>query len=147
MLSTEKLALINMRGLYRKQPPDNNWRTFHCKNWTFTPRMWNDNLLMVDTYFGNTYIEVDDDNFDEFEFVFDYDEVVRVPDSEVDEYDRNDLFCVATDSGGSNCGHLYWKKKSTEKSINRQIEKIRGDITFLESELAYKKRELSKLTK
>ena len=95
---------------------------------------------MLDTYFNswNSHkIEVTDENIDEFEVVFDFREVKRIHDSEVNEYNKEDLYRIATDSGGYSCGRLYWVRKDTEKSKDLIINKKKEEIESLKRQLRW----------
>jgi 5-formyltetrahydrofolate cyclo-ligase len=118
---------------------------YWCRNWTFTVRKTADGeAYMYDTYFNNwdSAIRVTDDNINDFEVVFDFRNVERVPDSFRNEYEDDDLYYVATDSGGYSCGDLYWKDKNTKPSLKKQINKKRQAVKDAEYELEYAKRDL-----
>lgn len=85
MLSKSNVEKLVMTGLY-KHEPDRRYRgslywdnMYHCFNWTFKVRhnKKDDKWYMVDTYFGDKYIELTDENFDEFEFLFDFEKVEK----------------------------------------------------------------------
>ena len=76
---------------------------------------------------------------------FDFREVVRVNDWEVDEYDQKDLYCVATDSGGSSCDNLYWIKGGTKKSRERLLVKFQEKVLSAKHNLETAERDLKKL--
>ena len=134
-LSKENFDKLDTNLLYKTEPTGTGGYTdIHwCKNWTFKVHKYEDKgtAWMIDTYFedwDSHRIEVTDDNIDKFEIVFDFRNVERVSDYSTNEYEDADLFCVATDSGGSSCGHLYWKNKSTKKSIRKQLEKKQEEL-------------------
>ena len=140
MLSKEKEDLINKAGLY-KHKPEEKYRgklysndLYHCCNWTFKPFQCKDgSWVMMDTYWNglsdSVCIKLNDDNFNEFEFVFDFREVEQTNCPE--EYDNEDLFChIATNSGGYNCGHLDWIKKDAKKSKAKLIQKAQKEIDY-----------------
>lgn len=151
MLSKENYDKLNTNFLYKREPTwkDNHTNTYWCKNWTFRVQKLKDGrAIMLDTYFNSWdshRIEVTDQNINEFEVVFDFNEVKRIRDYEADEYDKCDKFRVATDSGGYSCGNLYWVKKDAQKSKNLLIEKTQSEINSLKRELEWKERQLKEL--
>lgn len=83
MLSQENIKKLVMTGLYRHEPdkkyrPQLYWNDlYHCYNWTFTVKhnKDTDQWYMVDTYYHEKSIELTNENFEEFEFIFDVNEV------------------------------------------------------------------------
>lgn len=153
MLSKENADRIVLTGLY-KHEPDAKYRgslyadnLYHCFNWTFRV-MHNekyDKWYMVDTYFNDKYIELTDDNFDEFELLFDFNEVEKHSGNHIYEYDESDWWHVAVDSGGMYCGGKYFLKKGAVKNKERVIERIESEIDGLERDLKYKKETLERV--
>lgn len=147
MLSKENADKIVLTGLY-KHEPDAKYRDslyadnlYHCFNWTFIVKHYgkNDKWYMVDTYFKDECIELTDDNFDEFEFLFDFTEVEKHSGYHIYEYDESDWWQVAVDSGGMYCGGKFFLKKGAVKNKERVIERIKSEIDTLERDLKYKK--------
>jgi len=148
-LSKENYEKLNENFLYEKKPIiDNSFSvgtisgTYHCRNWTFRMFKKDGRVFSSDTYFNYRYEEITDENINDYEKVFDFREVERVNDDSFGEYDREDLFYVATNSGGYTCGNLWWKKKSTKKNkllvIHKKEEKIKKaerDIVFYKGEI------------
>jgi hypothetical protein len=147
MLSKENYDRLNENYLYQKEPEEIGQYTFWCRNWTFKVHKSDGNAFMLDTYYNNwdSNIEVTDDNINNFKVVFDFREVRRIKDKEIDEYNHDDLYRVATDSGGMSCGGLHWVKKDAQKSIQLLIEKKRHEIESLKSSLRYAERQLEHL--
>jgi len=147
MLSKENAEKLIKTGLYTHEPdkryrPSLFWdNLYHCFNWTFkvSHRESDDTWYMVDTYFGDKYIELTDENFDEFEFLFDFNEVDKHSGKNIWEYDENDYWHVAIDSGGMYCGGKYFVKKGATKSKEKVLERIEGEIRSLERQLKNKK--------
>jgi len=83
----------------------------------------------------------------DFEFIFDFREVKRIYDDETNEYNDEDLFRVAIDSGGYSCGHLYWVNKNTKKSMDLLIYKKKSEIKSLKNDLKWAEQDLEKLEK
>lgn len=154
-LSKENYDKLNEKYLYKKQPViDNSFYvgttsgTYHCKNWTFKAHKRNGKAYMYDTYFDSSdshSYEVTDDNIDEFEFIFDFNEVKRIGDYEYDEYDEHDIYRVATNSGGYSCGKLYWVNKDSPKSKKLLIKKKEQEIRSLKNQLEWAENDLERL--
>ena len=147
MLSKENADKIVLTGLY-KHEPDVKYRDslysdnlYHCFNWTFIVRHYEkaDKWYMVDTYFKNEYIELTDDNFDEFEFLFDFTKVEKHSGEHIYEYDESDWLHVAVDSSGMYGDGKFFLKKGAVKNKERVIERIKSEIYRLECDLKYKK--------
>ena len=149
MLSIDNYNKIIKTGLYKKEPPKDYYNdVYWCKNWSFKPKFSDSGkIYMCDTYFNNweNAIELTDKNFKEFEFVFDFELVKKISDSESDEYEKEDLFRIATNSGGYSCGNLYWVKKDAVKSNQKLIKKTLDRINFLKNEIEYEERRLKRL--
>lgn len=153
-LSKENYDKLNTNFLYKKEPTINNNfsvgttpGTYHCKNWTFRVSKYEDGkAYMNDTYFNdsNSY-EVTDENINDFEFIFDFNEVKRINDYEYDEYNEHDLYRVATNSGGYSCGKLYWVNKDAPKSKRLLIEKKEQEIRSLKNKLEWAENDLERL--
>lgn len=153
MLSKENVEKIVKSGLY-KHKPDRKYRSslywdnlYHCFNWTFkvSHRESDDTWYMVDTYFGDKYIELTDENFDEFEFLFDFNEVDKHSGKNIWEYDEDDYWHVAVDSGGMYCGGKYFVKKGAIKSKEKVLERIEGEIRSLERQIESKKADYARV--
>lgn len=147
MLSEENVKKLVISGLY-KHEPDKRYRgslywddMYHCFNWTFRVRHneSTDDWYMVDTYFDEKSIELTDENFDEFEFVFDFNEVQKHSGKNIYEYDENDWWHVAIDSGGMSCGGKYFVRKGATKIKNKVLNRIKEEISSLEINLEYQK--------
>lgn len=147
MLSKENVEKLVKSGLY-KHEPDKKYRSslywdnmYHCFNWTFKVKHneSKDIWYMVDTYFGDKYIELTDENFNEFEFLFDFNEVDKHSGKNIWEYDEDDYWHVAVDSGGMYCGGKYFVKKGAIKSKEKVLERIEGEIRSLERQIESKR--------
>ena len=151
-LSTENYNKLKEGCLYKKQPIiDNSFSvgtvsgTYHCKNWTFTIYKNDGRAWSSDTYFGERYEEVTDDNINDYTFIFSFDNVQKIPDECIDEYDKDDLFCVATDSGGYSCGHLHWIRKGTLKSKHLLLAKKEDEIRKYKNRIDSLERDVEKI--
>ena len=141
---------IDENGLYKCKCPKKYHPgdyLFHCKNWTFRPYRCGDKIFMVDTYFDSwdSHIEVTQDNVTDFEHIFNFDDVKRIGDHEIDEYENTDLYVVATNSGGYTCGKLHWVKKNAVKSKRKIKEKIEHKIELLNRQLKVARDELVRI--
>lgn len=130
MLSRKNYNKLNEHGLYERPPTKKDEDMHHdvwwCKNWTFKCSKRDDgSAIMFDTYWGydGNSIEVTDENIDEFKLIFDFRDVEKISADIADEYDPEDIYHVATDSGGMYCGGNYYKKIDAKPSIDLQIEK------------------------
>lgn len=150
-LSKRNYHKLSEHYLYQKDPIINESysNVFHCKNWTFkVVKRADGRAYMYDTYFfswDSHTIQVTDDNINEFKVVFDFREVKKINDSEADEYNEEDRYRVATDSGGYSCGHLYWAKKDAEKSHELLIKKTEEKIESLKNQLSWAENNLNRL--
>lgn len=139
-----------MTGLYKCQP-NRKYRgqiywdnMFHCCNWTFQINECSDDkIYMHDTYWsscGNgVVIELTDDNFKEFELIFDFNEVKPHSGNNISDYDKCDWWHVAIDSGGMSCGGRYFVKKNATKNKENVLRRLKYEIESLEHSLEYKK--------
>lgn len=150
MLSQENLDKLHMNGIYRCDPvlsflplykrDDPYW----CRNWTFKVRRYKDKYYMSDTYWvmDDYPIELTDENFDRFEYLFDIDQVRYINDySTWLEYPEEDRWCVGLDSGGMTM-KKYVVRLGAKKIKERVIERMEREINFLKSELSQKERRL-----
>ena len=151
-LSKKNYDSLNETFLYKKKPIiDNSFSvgttsgTYHCKNWTFRVHKRDGGASMADTYFGDAYTIVTDRNIKGYKKVFDFREVKKIGDDEVDEYCRKDLYYAATNSGGYSCGNLYWVKKTAQKSKRLLIKKKREEIKSLKQQLEWAEEGLKRL--
>lgn len=152
-LSRENYDKLDKNFLYKKEPIiDNSFYvgttsgTYHCKNWTFRVAKYDDGrAYMRDTYFNDNGIEITDENINDYKFVFDFREVKQLRDSEANEYNEDNLYHVATDSGGYSCGGCYWVNKNIEKSKDLQIAKKQREIESIKNNLEWAERDLKRL--
>lgn len=147
MLSQSNIDKLNMNGLY-SLPPDEKYRgslhrsdLYHCCNWTFKPRIDREgNYRMVDSYWSfmqdSLQIMLTDENFDQFSFIFDLDEVIQLKESQTSKYDK--VYHVATDSGGLRYAK-YYIDKNAKKSKSLILKELERKIDECERELNYMK--------
>lgn len=113
---------------------------YHCFNWTFRVKKNDANeYFMVDTYFGDKYISLTDENFDEFEFLFDFNEVEIYSGCNIWDYNEEDWWHVATDSGGMYCGGKYYLKKNAQPNKEKVLCRLKEEIESDETNLKWKK--------
>ena len=154
-LSQKNIEKLRMNGIYRCDPVlewlpsykrDN---PYWCKNWTFRVRQSKSGkYFMYDTYWatGDEYpVELTDENFDKFEFLFDLDDIQYVNDYESWlEYPEEDRWCVALDSGGIQCARCV-VRKGAKKIKERVVERIEREIEYLKHRLSNKERDLERI--
>lgn len=152
MLSKENEAKLIMSGLYRCEP-NKKYRgsiywdnMYHCFNWTFRVKKNNSNeYFMVDTYFGDKYIPLTDKNFNEFELIFDFDEVEQYNGRNIYDYDENDYWHVATDSGGMYYGGHYYLRKDAKPNKDKVLQRLKEEIESAERNLKWKQEKYQKV--
>lgn len=152
MLSEENKKKINPRGLYKHEVVDSwvyNSDKYWCRNWTFIPHIYDDGrVFMRDSYYNDweSAKEVTDENFDEWEFIFDRDKVSRISYEASLEYDEKDLYRnIATDSGGYSCSSCIWVNKNAKKNIDKQIEQAKDKLESAKREVKWRKEYLDRL--
>ena len=146
MLSEENINKLKINGLYKCEPNakyrgrihENN--LYHCCNWTFrVKKLINDDFYMVDTYWStgdNVCIKLTDENFDEFELIFEWDQVKKITEDEQYHYEK--VYRVAVDSSGWVYPRYYVDVDST-KSKTLILDEINEKIRECESSLKYLK--------
>ena len=152
MLSQANIDKLHMRGIYRCDPVL-SWLPLYkrdapywCRNWTFKVGKSNSGKYwMMDTYWstGDEYpVELTDENFDKFEFLFDLDDIRYINSySDWIEYPDEDRWRVAVDSGGYDHAK-YIVRKEAKKIKEKVIERMQHDIDYLKHDLANKERVL-----
>lgn len=150
MLSQENIDKLHMNGIYECEPVL-NWLPsykrddpYWCKNWTFKVRQSKSGkYFMYDTYWstGDDHpVELTDENFDKFKFLFDLDDIRFVHSCEDWlEYPEEDRWRAAIDSGGREYAK-YVVKRGAKKVKERVIERMNRDINYLKQDLAHKER-------
>ena len=145
-LSKENVEKICMTGLY-KHEPDVKYRgelfanqLYHCFNWTFTVyhNEKEDRWFMIDTYFGNKSIELTNKNFDEFEFIFDRNEVELHSGNNIKDYNECDYWRIAVDSGGWKFAKWFLRIGAT-KNEDKVLQRLAAEIDNMEQSLWSKK--------
>ena len=140
MLSAKNIEKLNMSGLY-KCDPDPTYENYisddpyYGMNWTFYPVVSQGVYYMVDT--SSTYeersIELTDENFDNFELIFDKNEVEQIwYERDWEEYSTEDRYKVASGINGVDHPSLFIKKGSN-KVRAKVVIRLEEDIAELES--------------
>lgn len=150
MLSQSNIDKLHMKGIYQCEPVL-SWlpsykrdNPYWCKNWTFKVRLRDGKYYMYDTYWstGDEHpVELTDENFEQFHYLFDLDDIMYVNYSRWIEYPPDDRWCVGLDSGG-NTMKTYVVRKGAKKIKEKVIERLQREIDYLKSELASKERQL-----
>jgi len=152
VLSQENINKLHMNSIYRCEPVL-SWlpsykrdNPYWCKNWTFKVREYKGKYSMYDTYWstGDDYpVELTDENFDKFEYLFDLDDVRYINSYENWlEYPDEDKWRVALDSGGMSYPK-YVVRRDAKKVKERVVERMQRDIEYLKSDLSQKERLLA----
>lgn len=147
MLSQENRKKIIQTGLYAREI-DKRTRTgastdpYWCTNWTFFPRISENRIMLIDSYYQSyqdsiSYV-LDDENINDFTLIFDFDDVKEVPERLYLEYDDEDRYRVSCDSGGRSYPK-HFVKKSASPLKERQLEYIDLEIDSYERKLRYLK--------
>lgn len=156
MLSQKNIDKLCMTGLYRHEP-DVKYRgliyenqLFHCCNWVFEVKYnkHEGKYQMVDNFWidgSGLRIDLTDDNINEFELIFDKEEVTTDYGNNIWDYDESDRFYVAIGSGGAQFCNKWFIKKDAKKNKDKVVNRLNNEIESLESELLRKKQILEKV--
>ena len=149
MLSQENINKLHMNGIYHCDPvlewlPSYKRDTpYWCKNWTFKVKEYKGKYAMYDTYWatGDDHpIELTDENFDKFEYLFDLNDIRYVNSYENWlEYPEEDRWRIPLDSGGTDYAK-YVVRRGAKKIKELVIERMRRNIEYLKFDLAHKER-------
>jgi hypothetical protein len=149
MLSPSNIGKLVLTGLYGHEvpaPTKYNDNPRWCRNWTFTVSLHDDGTAcMVDTYFGDRSMELTDENFGEFTFLFDFDKVDKTSRDIWLEYPEDKKFWAPTDSGGVYCGGSYFILKGAKPSKALKREILLGLIHDAELQVEWRKQDLARL--
>ena len=134
MLSQENRDKLILTGLYEAEPNKkiHSWYSepYWCFNWTFKVQ-YNENkdkYYMVDTYYGDKYFELIDEYFELFTLIFDFNYVEKHNGNNIWDYDEDDIYHVAIDSGGMYCGGKYFIKKGATKNKEKVLRRLKEEI-------------------
>ena len=154
MLSQSNIDKLRLDGIYRCDPVL-EWlpsykrdMPYWCRNWAFKVRHLvsrdQDKYYMADTYWDSLdgAIELTDENFDKFEYMFDLGEVKFVHDyTRWLEYPEEDRWHIGLDSGGAK----YVVRQGADKIKERVVERLQNEINSLKTELSHKERILERV--
>lgn len=155
-LSQENIDKLCMTGIYKCEPVLSwieSWRRdnpYHCINWTF--KIYNypeyNKIYMRDTYWSGgsgLSVELTDDNFDKFEFIFDMNEVHKVNPPDFYDYNEEDRWHVALDSGGYQYSRHYYVRKGAKKNKKVLLERLNLELNSLKRQVEWKEEEIAKV--
>lgn len=156
MLSQANINKLCMTGIYECKPVLSwieSWRRddpYHCINWTFKIAAYEDRnkYYMHDTYWsggGGLSIELTDDNFDKFKLLFDMNDVRQVNPPDFYDYNEEDRWHVALDSGGYQFSRNYYVRKDAKKNKEILLERLRCELESLKDQVRWKEDEIKKV--
>lgn len=154
-LSKENISKLCMTGVYRCDPiasglgkNESREYLYWACNWVFRVQKSSDNTyMMVDTYWssGSKCFVLTDENFDKFEFLFDMNEVRRVSQEAFYDYNEDDRWFVAMDSGGWQFSKGYYVRKDAAKNNERLLSRLNEELASLKRQAEYVEREIARL--
>lgn len=143
MLSAENRAKIIPTGLYAREIDKRTSKgastdPYWCTNWTFVPRIGENEITLIDSYYQSyqdsiSYV-LDDENINDFTLIFNFNDVREVEQTTYQEYANDDRFWVACDSGGRSYPK-YFVKKTASPNKERQLYQVDSEIESLEYQL------------
>ena len=159
-LSQENIDKLCITGIYHCDPVLSwieYWRRdnpYHCINWNFKIRKYEtskgDKYYMCDTYWSGCEglkVELSDKNFDKFELLFDMNEVHRVNPPDFWDYDEEDRWHIALDSGGYQFSKHYYVRKGAKKNKEVLLERLNRELESLKSQVRWKEEEIERAKK
>lgn len=155
-LSEENVNKLCMTGIYQCDPVLSwlePWRKddpYHCINWTFRVKKHDglNKYYMYDTYWATgdgLRVELTDENFDKFELLFDMNDVRKVSPPDFYDYNEEDRWHVALDSGGYYYSKHYYVRKDAKKNKNIQLKRLSQELETLKSQVRRKEEEIAKV--
>lgn len=153
-LSKENVEKLCMTGIYKCDPvlkwlPSYKRDTpYHCCNWTFKPHQYSDGTYaMWDTYWSGVdglHVQLDDDNIDLFTLLFDVNDVRKCSPPDFYDYDEEDRWHVALDSGGFQFSKYYYVRKDAKKNKAALLERLNNELDSLKNQVRWKEDEIKK---
>lgn len=153
-LSNENISKLCMTGVYRCDPiasglgkgESREYLYWGC-NWVFKVRKYKDDYMMVDTYWGSDSksFVLTDENFDKFEFLFDMNDVKKVSQTDFYDYNEDDRWFVAMDSGGWQFSKGYYVKKDATKNKEQLLSRLNEELLSLKRQAEYVEREIARI--
>ena len=154
-LSQENINKLCMTGIYQCKPVLSwieSWRRdnpYHCINWTFKVRKYDDGAYyMYDTYWsggGGLSIKLTDKNFDKFNLLFDMNDVHKVSPPDFYDYNEEDRWHIALDSGGYQYSRYYFVRKGAKKNKDIQLERLNRELESLKAQVRWKEEEIKRV--
>lgn len=156
-LSQENIDKLCLTGIYRCDPVVEwlSWykrdTPYHCCNWTF--KVEEDSkekgiYYMVDTYWStgdSLTVRLTDEIFDKFEFLFDLEDVRIVRPPDFYDYNENDRWHVALDSGGYQHSKYWFVRKDAVKDRDKLIKRLYKELGSLKTQVRWKREEIRKV--
>ena len=153
-LSKENISKLCLTGVYRCDPIESGlggnesreYLYWAC-NWVFTVRKSDDDYIMVDTYWrsDSKCFVLTDENFDKFKFLFDMNEVRKVSQDDFFDYNEDDRWFVAMDSGGWQFSKGYYVRKDAKKNKDLLLARLSGELASLKRQAEYVEREIARI--
>ena len=154
MLSQENINKLHMNGIYECKPIE-SWlpsykrdTPYHCCNWTFKVKQYDDEYYMLDTYWtgcDGLKVKLTDKNFEKFNFLFDFDEVDKITPPDFYDYDEKDRWHIALDSGGYAYNRHYFVRKGAKKNKDVLLERLNYELESLKRQIKWKEDEIKKV--
>ena len=153
-LSQENIDKLCMTGIYKCEPVRSwlpSWRRdnpYHCINWTFKVRQYSDGTyVMYDTYWSGSdgfHVELTNENFDKFELLFDLNEMQRISPPDYYDYDEEDRYHLALDSGGYQYSKYYFVRKGAKKNKEKELDRLNRELESLKRQVKLKEEEIER---
>ena len=155
-LSQKNIDKLCMTGIYKCEPVL-SWlpsykrdQPYWCCNWTFEIQCYEilNEYYMVDTYWTGCEglkIKLTDENFDKFELLFDMNEVHKVSPPDFWDYNEEDRWHVALDSGGYQYSKHYYVRKGAKKNKEVLLERLNRELESLKNQVKWKEEEIEKI--
>jgi hypothetical protein len=145
-----------MTGIYRCEPVL-KWlpsykrdQPYWCCNWTFRVRNYKEKYYMVDTYWNGCEglkVELTDENIDKFELLFDTEKVKKVMPPDFYDYNEEDCWHIALDSGGYQYSKHYYVRKDAKKNKEALLERLNRELESLKNKVRWKEDEIERVMK
>lgn len=154
-LSKENISKLCLTGVYQCDPVasglgkgESREYLYWGRNWIFRVQENSDGTYtMVDTYWssgGNSFV-LTDENFGKFEFLFDLNDVEQVSQTAFYDYNEDDRWRVAMDSGGWQFPKGYFVKKGATKSKEKMLSRLNDELLSLRRQAEYIEREIARV--
>lgn len=122
---------------------------FWCRNWTFVVKKHDDGSAdMLDTYFtsyDSGAYSVTDENINDFEVIFNFNDMNRITEKESNDYFDEEVIRVGVDSGGRFSKNNCFVRKDLEKSKLKLILNARKEVERCKYSLKWAEDNLKRL--